>query len=437
MPETEIQDVPAEASLRGLLAHYDRRVQHALSQVSETRTGTDRVRALHVLRWIVTAHDSVVASTLCPLLRELPSGAVVAERLRQGCEQRASLLGRFQSLSQGTDAHNVYPMFGPEIETILGELEESFDRHVDDETTRVGELLESAAASVSPEVIATRMAIEAGRAPVRAHRMTYRHPRAKMLRALFRGVDRVHDWNDSHHGWPSPRRQASQPVRPRRRYTPRPPSIPDLLSGYDETVESAIAELAEAEPEGPRWAAGAYRLGAAVAIHDSIVGGTLCQLLDAMPEGQAVAARLREGCHERAELLEEWNDLVRHASSPSDLFETRSADASRTIDELVASFRAHETDETRDVAAVIEQLRERHWRYGGTGLVSPYLLPVWPNPEPGVLAAHMALWADRAPTHPHRLLAGHPTNRWLRNAYRHADQLRDRRRARHGWPTLS
>lgn len=436
MSETEIEKKPAETSLRGLLADYDGRVQRALSEVLSATTGTDRVRALHVLRRVVSAHDSVVGSTLCPLLQDLPGGPEVVVRLRLGCKERAELLGRFQSLSQGTEAHNVYPVFGSEIETILAELERSFDRHVEDETTRVGELLESAAASIEPEVVAARMAIEAGRTPVRAHRMAYRHPSSKTLRALFRRIDRMHDWNDSHHGWPSSHRRVSRPVRPPRRYDSRPPSIPDLLSGYDETVKAIVAELADTAPAGPQRAQAAYRLGAAVTVHDSIVGGTLCPLLEAVPEGQPVASRLRQGCHQRARLLEEWDDLVKD-ESPSEVFETHSNDANRIIDQLTASFVAHETCETNDVAAVIEKLRGLAWKHGGTGLVSPYPLLVWPNPEPGFLAAHMALWAEKAPTHPHTLLSKHPDNRLLRDLYRYADHVRDWRRARHGWPTLS
>lgn len=49
----------------------------------------------------------------------------------------------------------------------------------------------------------------------------------------------------------------------------------------------------------------------------------------------------------------------------------------------------------------------------------------------------MALWADKAPTRSHRLLTKHPSNRALRNIYRRADQLLDRRRTRRGWPTLT
>ena len=436
MSSTEVEREPTGTSLRELLAHYDRQVQAAFGQAAGTTTGTSRVQALHLLRRAISAHDSVVASTLCPLLQDLPGGPEVAERLRHGCEQRSSLLARFQSLSQGTEAHNVYPVFGAEIETILAELGRSFESHVEIETTRVTELLESAAPSVAPEVIAARMAIEASHAPARVHRGMYGPRRSRVFRAVYRGADRMHEWNDSHHGWPSAKGEEPRPVRPLRRFSRRPPSIPDLLAGYDRTVDSLVAELAGAERGDPRRWAAAYRLAAAIAVHDSILGGTLCRLLDAVPEGRSAASRLGEGCRERAGLLEQWDRLIEH-SSPSELVEVRSAEADGIIEGLIASFRAHESHETEDVAGVVEKLRAQPWRFGGTGLVSPHLDAAWPNPEPAVLAAHMALWAEKAPTHAHPLLTRHPANRLLRNLYHQADRLRDWRRSRHGWPRLT
>ncbi len=436
MSQTEMKKSPRNVSLRDLLAHYDRSIQDVLDDAAATTTGTSRVRTMHVLSRVLTAHDSVVGSTLCPLLHDLPGGPELAGRLREGCEHRESLLARFQSLSQGVNARNVYPVFGAEMEEILAELRQSFEQHVEDETTRVGELLDSASESVAPEVMAATMAIETRRAPARAHRMIYKHPTSRTLRAIYRSIDRVHEWNDSHHGWSSPGRQPAPPVRPQRTFSRRPPSIPDLLSGYDRTVESFITEVTGADPGGPKRAAAAYRLAAAIAVHDSIVGGTLCPLLEAVPESRPAASGLRGGCRERSRLLEEWSELTRH-SSPSDLFTTRGEEANKIIDQLITSFRAHETHETDDVSAAIGHLRDRSWKYASTGLVSPYLLPEWPNPEPGVLAAHMALWAEKAPTRAHPLLTRHPTNRLLRDLYRRADRLRDRRLSHHGWPTVT
>lgn len=428
-------DDEPHASLRELLAHYDGGVREAMGDVARTTTGTSRVQALHILSRVVSTHDSVVGSALCPLLHDLPGGPEVADRLRHGCEERALLLARFQSLTQGTEARNVYPVFGADVEMILSELGRSFEHHVEDETTRVGVLLESAASSVAPDVIAAKMAIEATRAPARAHPVIYRHRASKALRAVYRGIDRIHVWNDSHHGWPATRHEPSRPVRPRRDFTRHPPSIPDLLSGYDATTRQIIAELADTEVSDPRRPEVVYRLAAAIAIHDSVLGGTLCWLLEAVPEGREAGAILRKGCQERARLLEEWDELIKDRS-PSDLLDRSSGEANRIVGELIASFGAHETQETEEVSAAIERMRRRPWKSGGTGLVSPYLLPDWPNPEPGVLAAHMALWAEKAPTHSHPLLTRHPTSRILRSFYRRADHLRDRRRSRQGWPAL-
>lgn len=432
-----MSDIQSETheSLRDLLAEHDRRVRDALLETAETTTGTARVKALHLASRAISAHDSVVGSTLCPLLQDIPGGPEVASRLRRGCEDRAALLARFQSFSEGTSAHNVYPVFGSEVEAILTDLQRSFNEHVHDETARAAELLESANGGVAPDVVAATMTIEANRAPSRPHRITYRYPTWRAIRAIYRGIDRMHEWNDSHHGWPG-RRAQSGPIRPIRRFGRRPPSIPELLSRYDETVETLIGELAEPVRDARERASAAYRLAAAVAVHDAIVGGTLCRLLEAVPEGRPAAAVLEKGCRERAELLREWDGLVGRGG-PSVLVETHRSEADRIIDELIGSFEAHESHETGEVSEVIERLRERSWKSVGTGLVSTYPLPEWPNPEPAVLAAQMALWADRVPTHTHALLAKHPGNRLLRNFYRWTDHFHDWRQSRRGWPRLT
>ena len=424
-----------ETSLRRLLAHYDERVQAAVAAAADARTGTDRVRNLHVLSRLVSAHDSVLGAALCPLLRDLPGGSDVAERLRHGCEERESLLHRFYSLGEGTDARYVYPTFGKEVDRILAELEASFTRHVDDETGRVGELLESSEGSPAPEIVAARMAIEGGRAPARPHRAIQRHPTSRTLRAVYRNLDRMHDWNDSHHGWPSASTRRKGQVRPQRRFFHETPSVHELLAGYDQTVEALIVELGRGGQTAPARASLAYQLAAAIAVHDSVVGGTLCHLLEALPEGRQAATALREGCEERAHLLNQWDLLVSDAT-PFDLFDNFSVEANRIVGELIASFRSHERRETDEVSAVIEGLRRRSWSYSGTGLISPYLLPDWPNPEPAVLAVHMALWGEKSPTHSHPLLLRHPDSRLLRDLCRRADHVRDWNRARRGWPTV-
>lgn len=426
---------PRDTSLRDLLASYDTSIREAFGDVADTTTGTTRVQALFVLRRAISVHDSVVVASLCPLLEDLPDGPEVAELLRHGCQERSILLARFQQMSKGSQAHNVYPVFGPEIETLISELRQSFDHHVDAETTQVSDLLQLAGESEEPEVVAARMAIEARRAPVRAHPRTSLRRRSRIARTVQGKIDRMHEWNDSHHGWSSSRAETVLPVRRPRQFSRHPPSIPELLSGYDDTVEAIVTELADTDLSGTKRAEAAYRLSAAITVHDSILGGTLCQLLEAVPEGRDASALLREGCRNRERLLQEWHHLIEHAS-PEDLFETRAGEANRIIDQLVASFEDHKTQETKDVSAVTEQLQQRSWKDRSVGLISVDATPVWPSPEPGVLAAHMALWAEKVPTHPHSLLSRHPTNRLLRDLYHQADRWRDRRRARHGWPTL-
>lgn len=161
-------------------------VRQAFDDLAGTTTGTSRVQALFVLRRAISVHDSVVAATLCPLLEDLPDGPEVAKRLRDGCEERATLLARFQEMTKGTQANNVYSGHGADIEAIMAQLRQSFDRHVDVETAQVTELLQTAGDSAAPEVVAARMAIEARRAPARAHPGASRHPRSKISRAIRR-----------------------------------------------------------------------------------------------------------------------------------------------------------------------------------------------------------------------------------------------------------
>ncbi len=426
--------VSNQVSLRDVLAGYDRRVQDDFRQAVASTTGTGRVQSLHTLRRSVSVHDSVLESALCPLLEDLPRGPEVADRLRRGCHERADLLAGFQAVSDGVAAGNVYPVVGEEIERILTELEHSFNRHVEDETTKVGDILEAAAQSLTPEVVSARMAIEARRSPSRVHSLTERHPSWTGLRLLYHYADKLHDWNDTHHGWPAAKRRMSPPVQRPIRMGRRPPSIPDLLAGYDETVQAFIDDLSENGRSGPDRAEAAYRLAAAIAIHDSILDGVLCRLLDSVSEGEALAGRLREGCRERAELLQAWNALTKGVSA-DDLYRTQASEADAIITPLIESFRSHENLETAEVAAVVERLREKSWPWRGSS--GSQTIWVWPNPEPGVLGAHMALWADRAPTRIHPFMAKHPTNRVLRNLYSYTDQVRDWRDSRHGWPTLT
>lgn len=191
-----------EATLRELLAGYDRDVHRVFSDVLATNTGTERVQSLYQLRRSLAVHDGVVASVLCPLLEELPDGTEVADRLRVGCGDRAHLLHRFGKLVKGVAATNVYGVDGAEIEEIIVDLKHSFEAHEDEETAEVTALLTASSGSPDPEVLATLMALGAGRAPTRSHKGLGTHPRFGMRNHVHRHIDRFRNWSDSHHGWP-------------------------------------------------------------------------------------------------------------------------------------------------------------------------------------------------------------------------------------------
>jgi hypothetical protein len=188
-------------SLRDLLADFDDSVDEILQGTVTATTGTDRVQMLHRLRRAIAVHDSVIESVLCPLLDELPDGSPVADQLRAGCVERAELLSRFQRITDGVAARNVYPVSRTEVDEILKGLEESFRRHKDYETASVTDVLNKSSKSTDPEVLSALMVLEAKRAPTRGHRGTVKHPDAPLRKIVYHYVDKVHNWTDTHHGW--------------------------------------------------------------------------------------------------------------------------------------------------------------------------------------------------------------------------------------------
>ena len=417
----------APTPLRDLLAVYDREVEDALLGALESTTGLDRVRVLHnTLRRSISVHDAVLMSALCPHLEDLPGGSAVAQRLRQGCEERAELLGRFEAVSHNVAARNVYPVSGEEIERILEGLERSFAEHVRDETIEVGGVLEAAAGSSNPDVVAAKMAIEAEHAPTRTHVATVKHPRSAVLKTIYRYGDRFHDWSDSHWGWSDPQATRKSPRAQqvdllKSQPTGSPPSIRDLLTGYDATVEELIVELRSTRT-GLEQAEAAYRLNAAIAVHDSVLGGVLCPLLEAVPGGEPLAVRLRVGCHHRAKLQQAWDALTKGVKA-DDLSRLASPEAEAIIEPLIESFRSHEREESLDVISLLEHLPDSSYRTK----TSPFNDVMWPwySEGPSVLALHMALWAQSGPTHVHPLMVRHPTSRALRTYYHYVDDFRD------------
>lgn len=418
---------PAPPSLQALLAGYDREVEDALHEAIGSTTGTGTVRVLHnTVRRSVSVHDAVVGSVLCPLLEDLPGGPAVAQRLRQGCQERADLLGRFEKISHNVAAINVYPVSGEEIEGILEGLERSFAEHVTIETTDVGTLLEAAAGSIDPDVVGARMAIEARQAPTRAHGEATRRSSSPVLQAIHRNQDRFRDWSDSHWGWSDPRTARPSP-RARQvdllksQPTGSTPSIRDVLTGYDATVDDLIIEFRSARTGVDRVKA-AYRLQAAVTVHDSVLGGVLCPLLEAVPGGEPLAVRLHDGCRHRAKLQQAWGALAEgvEADDPARL---TSSDAEELMESMIESFHSHEEEESLDVSSLLEQLPDSAYRTN----VSPMNDVMWPwySEGPGLLALRMAMWAQAGPTHVHPALVRHPTSRALRNYFHVVDGFRD------------
>lgn len=415
-------------TLRDLLAGYDREVEAALREALDADTGLDRVRALHnTLGRSIAVHDAVLASALCPQLEDLPGGAPVAARLRKGCEERADLLRRFRKVSHNVAPHNVYPVSGDEVEEILEGLQRSFTAHVQDETTEVGAVLEAAAGSTDPDVVAARMAIEAQNAPTRVHAAITRHPRSGLLKRIYRFGDRIGDWNEHHQGWTDPRTarrspRAEQVALLKDQPTGAPPSVRELLAGYDATVEALIGEMQTAATDVAR-ADATFRLFAAIAVHDSVLGGVLCPLLDAVPDGKPLAERLRAGCRRRAELAVAW-DALTDGIGPEEIARLGSPEAEAIITPLVESFRDHEHAESTDVIALLDKQPDSAYRTK-TSLLNDMMWP-WYSEGAGALALRMALWAETGPTRVHPALVKHPTNRVLKGYYHRLDGLRDR-----------
>lgn len=415
------------ASVRDLLAAYDREVEASLDEARASDTGTGRVRALHNgVRPSIAVHDAVLESTLCPLIERLPGGPEVTGRLREGCRERAGLLRRFDAISKGVAAHNVYPVSGDEVEHVLGGLARSVEASRQIETTEVGSLLNAAASSIDPDVVSARMAIDARNAPTRVHHPAGGHHGSEVRTWLNRHRDRVADWIDTHHGWSDPRDRhrsprARQVEELKREHITSPLTVADLLSAYDRTVDDVIAELRAAGTDTAR-AEAAHRLNAAITIHDSVLAGVVCPLIGAVPGGREVSARLQEGCRQRAALQRTWNGLT-HRTPPGDVYRLHRSEAEGIVDSLIESFHSHGEQEAHQEAALLDRLPGSAYRKR-TSALADFMWP-WHSEGPEVLALRMALWANAAPTRAHRLLVRHPSSRALRSFYRMTDHFQD------------
>lgn len=428
-PGRPVRAAVRPSSLPDLLTGYEEEVRAAIRQTMEAETGTERVRALHnLLSPSVVVHDAVLESALCPVLDDLPGGSPLADRLRQGCRERGELLRRFERLSKGVAAPNVYPASGEEVEEILEGLHHSFEAHAHDETTSVGDVLASAVASTDLTAVVARMAMAARSAPTRFHAPSSAPGGSSLLNRLHRDRDRVADWVDTHHGWLDPRaaRRSPRNAQVETLEGEAEGSIPtvsvrEMLAGYDATIVETITELRDARDEGAK-AEAAHRLNAAITVHDSVLGGVLCPLLDSVPGGEEAGARLREGCLERARLQEAWDALVRRVPK-EELFEDHGPEVDEIIEPLIASFVRHQQTGTPEVADILEGLPAEAYRTKA----SPFWDFSWPwhSEGPDILALRMALWARSSPTRVHPLFVKHPASRTLRSWFHLTDHFRD------------
>lgn len=414
-------DPPDKISVRDLLASYDRQVQDLLDRADASTTGGERVRLLYQVRSSIAVHDAVLEAALCPLLEDLPGGSEIAERLRQGCRERAALLVRFAKITKGVAAHNVYPVSGAEVEQILEDLDRSFGTHADEETANVGDVLVAAAKSIDPDVVAARMSLEADAAPSRSHSRSTEHLRSTRLRRMYHRMDRAANWVDAHHGWTESaathRSTRTLQVEQLKRLSSASPTVRDLLALQDATVRSVIEEFEAARTDLERDEA-ADRMTAAIMVHDSVLEGVVCPLLDAMPERAASALRLRQGCRQRAGLLRAWHELT-NGVSKEDLDTAQRTEIATTLGSLIESFHVHEGQETDDVGALLERLKDGAYRTWHSQL-DDVMWP-WRSEGPELLALRMALWAETAPTRVHPLVAKHPSSHVLKSLARLSD----------------
>jgi hypothetical protein len=384
---------------------------------------------------MIALHDALATEVLCPLLRELPQGTEVADRLCEGSKERSALLRSFQALTVGVAARNVYAASGAEIERILAELEASFRRHTEIETNEVAQVLESSGASTDPDVLAARMALEVRRAPTFAHR---RVPRSELAKAVYRVVDRYREWIDAHHGWtgvtaarPRERPAAPLPASPGERWVPREPepvrhglappsppgprvwdevgprppwlagsgtvpSIGEVLESYDRAVDKIVGELEAARTIGQRVAS-LSRLEVAISIHDAVLSGALSSLLRSLPGGEPFAGRYEEGTKLRAELSRKLDGLLSARPDALDAYREHADEVEDGIEQLLASFRLHEGEESASVTEFLSGLPKtpatpRELTTAAGNRVGP-----WPSTDPATIATVMALYAERAP----------------------------------------
>lgn len=413
--------------IRDLLADYDDEVEVALTSVLQSRTGIGRVRAMHNgVRQSLVVHDSVLRAVLCPLLESLPGGQATSERLKQGCEHRAALLNRFDALTRHVAAEDVYPVAGAEVEQIIEELITSFDEHVEDETAKVIDLFESTGTAVDPVLLEATMSAEAREAPTRRHASVDRHPNSGARKFVYRVLDRLDDWGDTHRNWSDPDQILGSPrsylvnvLKTQARSDDV--SADSVLTAFDRAVAGFIAEFVGARTAERRSVA-AHRLDGAIAIHDSVVNGVLVPLLRATPEGERLATELQHASEERMYQQRAWLALVSEVGL-KEVFVRRRKPAEELMRQRIDAFRRHERQGSTRVAEFLTGLPPAAYRTARSPLDD--VLWIWRSEGAGLLAFRMALWAESAPTRNHPATMKHPESRLIRSFYHLADGLAD------------
>ncbi len=431
LPGPPAADGPAapetDATVSAVLQSYDHEVEESLRQATGAQGGLERVRALHNgVRPAVVIHDAVVFGTLCPLIDRLPGGHDLAAQLRRGCEERAELLARFDAVSRNVAAHNVYPVSGDEVEAVLAGLAASFAAHARAETSRLGEIVEAAASRGDRAGLLQALGAQARRAPTRRSLAGLRW-RSRGFLALYRFLDHLADWSDTHWNWnavspttASPRAELVRALQDLAGVAGL--TVREVIEGWDRAVGALIGELGAARAGAAR-AAAAARVVAGIAIHDSVTGGVICPLLERVGGGEVAVQRIRWGLHERAALQAQWQGLV-EGIPPDDLYRRAGEKADALLAELIENFDQHTEAQAAELATLLAPLPAASYRTRNAPLED--MMWPWHGEGPALLALHMAVWAESAATRAHPAVQRHPTSRVLRSFYYAVDQFHDR-----------
>ena len=174
------------------------------------------------------------------------------------------------------------------------------------------------------------------------------------------------------------------------------PSIGEVLESYDRAVDKIIDELRAARTVSERVES-LRRLEVVVSIHDSVLSGTLCPLLRALPGGGPFADRYEEGTTRRAELSKKLDELLRTRPDAVDAYREHADAVEDTVEQLLARFRHHEGEESASVTEFLSGLPKTPATPTELTTASGDRVGPWPSTDPATIATVMALYAERAP----------------------------------------